>query len=95
MVYRWNVTGLTVGASWLSGGASPVDRLQDSHIVSTLKKYSHGLRGAGKEGLDGTKMLCITNQMIDASFIDLSAHLAELADKYAEKPPWRYLWGKR
>ena len=44
--------------------------LQDWYIVSQLKKYRAGLRGAEKEDLDGIKMLRITNQMTDASFLD-------------------------
>ena len=83
------------GRGELAFRSSQLIGLQDWYIVSQLKKYRAGLRGAEKEDLDGTKMLRITNQMTDDNFIDLSAHLAELADKYAEKRPRRYLWEKR
>ncbi len=83
------------GRGELAFRSSQLIGLQDWYIVSQLKKYRAGLRGAEKEDLDGTKMLRITNRMTDASFIDLSAHLAELADKYAVERPRRYLWEKR
>jgi cytochrome c553 len=82
------------GRGELAFRSSQLIGLQDWYIVSQLRKYRDGLRGAEKEDLDGIKMLRITNQMTDASFLDLSAHLAELADKYAEERPRRYLWEK-
>ena len=82
------------GRGELAFRSSQLIGLQDWYIVSPLKKYRAGLRGAEKEDLDGTKMHRITNQMTDASFLDPSAHLAELADKYAVERPRQYLWGK-
>lgn len=63
--------------------------LQDWYIVSQLKKFREGLRGAAENDIDGAKMHRITERIPDQSFLDLTSHIAELAEKYAEEKPRR------
>lgn len=63
--------------------------LQDWYIVSQLKKFRDGTRGANEDDLEGGKMHRVTEKMTDQSFLDLSAHLAELAERYKDERPRR------
>lgn len=63
--------------------------LQDWYIVSQLKKFRDGIRGANEDDLEGGKMHRVTEKMSDRNFLDLSAHLAELAERYKEERPRR------
>ena len=63
--------------------------LQDWYIVSQLKKFRDGIRGAHENDAEGTKMHRISERMTDGSFHDVASHIAELAEKYAVERPRR------
>ncbi len=63
--------------------------LQDWYVVSQLKKFRDGIRGANEDDVEGGKMHRISERMTDQSFLDVSSHIAELAEKYAEERPRR------
>lgn len=60
--------------------------LQDWYIVYQLQKFRDGVRGAHENDSEGAKMHRVSGPLSDQSFIDLAAHIAELAKKYTEKP---------
>ena len=63
--------------------------LQDWYIVSQLKKFRDGVRGHNEDDLEGGKMHRVTERMTDESFLDLAAHIAELAERYKDERPRR------
>lgn len=63
--------------------------LQDWYIISQLKKFRDGLRGGDEDDIDGAKMHRITERIPDDYFLHLTAHIAELAEKYAVEKPRR------
>lgn len=60
--------------------------LQDWYIISQLQKFRDGIRGAHESDSEGAKMHRVSGPLSDQSFLDLAAHIAALAEKYAEKP---------
>jgi cytochrome c553 len=66
--------------------SSPLIGLQDWYIVHQLQKFRNGLRGSHENDSEGAKMHRVSGPLSDQSLLDLAAHIAELAKKYAEKP---------
>ncbi len=63
--------------------------LQDWYIVSQLTKFRDGVRGHNEDDLEGGKMHRVTERMTDQSFLDLAAHIADLAERYKDERPRR------
>lgn len=78
-----------------NGKGEPVFRsaqligLQDWYLLSQMKKFRDGRRGAHEDDMDGNKMHRVTETMTDESFLDIATHLADLAKKYAKEVPRR------
>ncbi len=63
--------------------------LQDWYIVSQLTKFRDGTRGHNEDDVEGGKMHRVTERMTDQAFLDLAAHIAELAERYKDERPRR------
>lgn len=63
--------------------------LQDWYIVSQLAKFRDGMRGHNEDDVEGAKMHRVAERMTDQAFLDLAAHIAELAERYKDERPRR------
>ena len=63
--------------------------LQDWYIVAQLTKFRDGIRGHKEDDLEGGKMHRVTEKMTEESFLDLAAHIADLAERYKDERPRR------
>jgi cytochrome c553 len=69
--------------------SSPLIGFQDWYLVLQMEKYRDGLRGGEDKDADGIKMHRIAETMTQEQLTDIAAHIAELAEKFADWVPRR------